>query len=646
MTESQLSTAAPIEHEALSPSDAAAIEFIPAASAFAPHSRQQERWRWTVLLVVFTVSALYQGHLLKRGWVPHDDGSFAHTAERVLAGQLPHRDFDDLYTGGLNYLHALAFRVAGVNLAAMRFALYFFFLLWVPAVFFIATRFASALAAGAITLLAVAWSLPNYSAPVPSWYNLFLATFGIAFLFRYLEANSRWLLAFAGICGGLSVLVKISGLYYVAGVLLFVLFREQRLSSRRPISEHRLYRWTIIPALLLFIGLLAGLIRNNSGLAQAAYFFLPGAVLSVLLILHEVEIRSGSDAERFSNLFGMLLPFTAGVTAPIILFLVPYVLSRSLPVLLNGVFIVPTRRLLWAAMAPPPISSLLAVVPFAALVFVTLYLPKVFGWLTTAAAALGMAVILIGSARDMGMYWLAWRSAYTLLPVAVVIGAAILFKRSPKATTLHDERVMLLLSVTAICALVQFPFSAPIYFCYIAPLVVLCALAIGSYSKNFPKLLAISLMLFYCLFAVMRTTPGFIYSMGVFYVPDYETRVLSLSRAGGIRVHPDEAAEFEHVIPLLQKHSHGDFLYAAPDCPELYFLSGLKNPTRTLVDFLDDPSNRTQRILDSIDQHAINVIAINNHPEFSPWIDAHLRAALVERFPNYEKVGRFQVRWR
>ena len=80
--------------------------------------------------------------------------------------------------------------------------------------------------AGAVTLLAVAWSIPNYSAAMPSWYNLFFATFGLAALLRYIETQKRrWLLA-AGLCGGISCLFKISGLYFVAGALLFLLFRE------------------------------------------------------------------------------------------------------------------------------------------------------------------------------------------------------------------------------------------------------------------------------------------------------------------------------------------------------------------------------------------------------------------------------------
>ncbi len=72
-------------------------------------------------------------------------------------------------------------------------AVFCLFVAWVPVVFYLASSFASPITAGAATLLAVAWSLPNYPTPMPSWYNLFLATFGAAAIFRYLETGrKRW----------------------------------------------------------------------------------------------------------------------------------------------------------------------------------------------------------------------------------------------------------------------------------------------------------------------------------------------------------------------------------------------------------------------------------------------------------------------
>src|SRR5258708_3195531 len=71
--------------------------------------------------LVFTLSALYMAHELRRGWMPSDDGILAESAERVLHGALPHRDYHELYTGLLSYLNAAAFRAFGTNLTSMRY---------------------------------------------------------------------------------------------------------------------------------------------------------------------------------------------------------------------------------------------------------------------------------------------------------------------------------------------------------------------------------------------------------------------------------------------------------------------------------------------------------------------------------------------
>src|SRR5215470_12337808 len=144
-----------------------------------------------VLAVVWLLSLVYMATHLKRVWVPHDEGTLGLSAERVLQGQLPHRDFDD-YTGGLTFLHAAAFRVWGINSGSMRNVLLIFFVAWVPAVFYVASRFSPPVSAGIVTVVAVAWSVPNYPGPMPSWYTLFFATWGVAALLCYLENGSKW----------------------------------------------------------------------------------------------------------------------------------------------------------------------------------------------------------------------------------------------------------------------------------------------------------------------------------------------------------------------------------------------------------------------------------------------------------------------
>jgi len=193
-----------------------------------------------VLLIVWTISIGFMASHLKREWVPHDEGTLGQSAERVLSGELPHRDFDD-YTGGLTFIHALAFHELGINSASLRFVLFAFFIPWVPAIFYVASRFTGIYSAGAVTLVALAWSVPNYPGPMPSWYNLFFATFGAAALLRYVEAGTRRWLFLAGICAGLSFLAKIAAAYFVAGALLFFIFREQEIAceKNRPVGVAR-----------------------------------------------------------------------------------------------------------------------------------------------------------------------------------------------------------------------------------------------------------------------------------------------------------------------------------------------------------------------------------------------------------------------
>src|SRR5207245_7874445 len=175
------------------PVDTSVLQPVSASS-----TRHRNLTSWLVLLLVWASSALYTAKLLKRGWVPHDEGTIGQTAERVLDGQLPHRDFDDPYTGGLSYLNALAFRLLGTNSASPRIVLFLFFLGFVPAMYAIASRFASPLGAGTATLLAVVWSVPNYTASVPSCSNLFFAVLGTAAVLRFIDSGRPRSLFVAG----------------------------------------------------------------------------------------------------------------------------------------------------------------------------------------------------------------------------------------------------------------------------------------------------------------------------------------------------------------------------------------------------------------------------------------------------------------
>jgi hypothetical protein len=127
---------------------------------------------------------------------------------------------------------------------------------------------------------------------------------------------------------------------------------------------------------------------------------------------------------------------------------------------------------------------------------------------------------------------------------------------------------------------------------------------------------------------------------------DEQVFPLRLPRAGNLKVDSYTATEYGALIPFVQRHARSAYIYAAPDCPEVYFLSGLRNPTRTFFDFFDDSTKCTQHILSVIDSHNVNVVVVLTTPSFSPAVSPDLKKMLERWFPYWVNIGRFEVRWK
>jgi hypothetical protein len=615
-----------------------------------------------ILLSVWIAAGAYTGKILMRGWVPHDDGVLAQSAERVLHGQLPHRDFIEVYTGGLSYLYAFAFRVFGVNLGSLRLMMFLFFLAWVPVVYFVAAELAPDWIAGALTLLAVVWSVPNYTAPMPSWYNLFFATFGAAALFAYIRKPFwGWLFA-AGVCGGLSFLVKSVGLYFVAGVLLFLVYREQNDSRRNGTSrkwDSTVYSAFIGVSLFGFLSMVAALIRHQAGASEVFHFLVPQAALSVVLIWGELGTRRSfggeagrstvSSARRFQALFRMATPFLAGTLLPVALFLTLYFRENALPYFFYGVFVLPAKRVLGAFMHPPKPQLLLPALLFASLVFLSYRMSSRIRALIAIAVGVSGVILLVASFRNAAAYAVLWESAQGMLLVLTVGGAALLIyfqsAKSPPGEP-AEQRVMILVSLSAACSLVQFPFAAPIYFCYVAPLMLLAAAAIVAACPRPPRALLASAGTLAFFFAVLVLRPGGLQPLGWQYAMDRQTAMLELPRAGGLRVSPEMEKQYDMVIPLLQEHAGGHTILAAPDCPEIYFLGGFENPTRSMFEMFEEREGYRERIEKLVDENHVKALLLNPSAGFSGSFLGQLRIVADEKFPNSKLVGEFEVRWR
>ena len=604
-------------------------------------------WR-VALLGVLLLAAAYVAWHLGRGWVAHDEGSLAQSAERLMQGELPHRDFDEIYTGGLSVLNAAAFRAFGTTLFSMRIVLFAVFLAWIPAVFYVTSRLVRPVAAAGITLLCVVWTLPNYPAPLPSWYNLFLAVFGLAALFRWLEdRRPRWLVA-AGVSAGLSMLVKVIALYSVAGVLLFLVFQahEQARAARGPATRRAVgYPLFVTVSLLLFSAALLMVIRRQLAAGELLHLVVPGVLVAGLLVRNEWTVPMGESGARFRTLLGLVAPFLAGFALPVAIFVIPYAASGSLGDLFNGVFVLPSRRVGVASYPMLSPWSLLALFPFGLLAVV---LHRTSGRLARAHGAVLIALLaawVVAAGYVPLLYRMVWYAVRSLLPVLVLIGIVVLARVRPvdAARPLLRAQTMLLLAVASVFALVQFPFAVPIYFCYLAPLVVLAAVALWRYAPPVDRLVPGALVAFLIAFAVLRTNTSALFGMGTLHRPYPATAELGLAR-GTLKVPAWEAEMYRLTVSMLLENARGGYTFASPDCPEIYFLSGLRNPTRSLFEFFDEEPDRTPRILAALERHGVTAIVLNRAPTFTKGMPDDLVRALEARYPEATDVGKFQVR--
>src|SRR5689334_10339503 len=56
-----------------------------------------------------------------RMWLPGDDGYYAHIAERVIAGEVLHRDVQALHPGYVYLVDAVALKLFGHSLVSLRY---------------------------------------------------------------------------------------------------------------------------------------------------------------------------------------------------------------------------------------------------------------------------------------------------------------------------------------------------------------------------------------------------------------------------------------------------------------------------------------------------------------------------------------------
>jgi hypothetical protein len=373
------------------------------------------------------------------------------------------------------------------------------------------------------------------------------------------------------------------------------------------------------------------------------HFVAPFAAVIGVLLWEERRNGRGTLWTRAQRSWGVIAPFMAGAVAPLALFLIPYLITGSLGSFFDAVFLAVPRRLAHAERPLPPIGQMVWALPYgAALCAVALGWRR--RWHAVAAGGAALAfIVLLATIDNPESYLALWNSARLLPVFAIAAGCALLVRRSATLTPTARQQSFLLLAALAAMGLVQFPFGAPIYFCYTAPLLILAVLPVARLGAAW---LHLTMLGGYLAFAVVSLNAGYVWNIGVMHQPEYPVvRVAQLNRLR-LRIPQSDADVYVKLVTTIRTLiPAGDYIYATPDCPEVYFLSATRNPTRDLYEFLGPSSPGVTETLNLIDRLGIRLVVINRQPEFSAPMDPALESALESRLPHSEMIGRFLVRW-
>jgi hypothetical protein len=535
----------------------------------------------------------------------------------------------------------MVFRLAGIDLLYPRRLLFAAAVLAQLLVYAILRRYLNPVGAAAGSWLALGWGFPNYFAAVPSWWLLVCALVCAWAFLRFVETGLLRYAAIAGLAAGISILIKQTGLYVLVALAMALLYGGG--NDERATDVWWPGRIVCAGVAIAAVGVAVVIMSARLALADLVYLLLPIAACSRVLLGDDTR-----PAPRQSWRALAAPAIAAGAAAvPLVCFVVPYVLDRQIAALVNGVFILPQRRVQFASMEMPAahwifagLPLLAAVMPVPAFVRAHALSRRHTAWILGAAGTF----LLWKSLSDMTSYQLIWQSARgfaALVPVAI---CGLLL--SCRGRDVAERRVLFALAAfLAWASLVQVPFSAPIYFCYAAPLAVVAGVALAGHSGVLRRPavgVAAAVMLGFALVSMNR---GYVYNLGSFHQPLTETAPLRLQRAS-LSVSRGDALSYRRLTYLIRRHIRDGQLVAGPDTPEVYFLSGRFSPSGSLFDFFADPASADGGLSDMPGLDGATVVVLNHGRQFSPGPSEELAAKVRRMFPRSEGLGPLEVRWR
>lgn len=543
---------------------------------------------------VFNGTVLVYFH--DRFWWPPDEGVYAHTAERMLHGEVLNKDVEEIHTGYIHFIHVTSFAAFGTKLVSMRYPLVIAGFLQSVLMFLIFSR-RNLIVAVLAAVCATTFGVIQFLNPQPSWYCLLFVT-AIAFCLTRLP-DRKWTIPAVGFLVGLIFFFRqITGVFAAMGVLTYLIAEKREEAAGRKALLGR----------ALLILMLAGTVVYLLSASNFSGWILIG--IWPVFVLAETII--GAKTTNKTTL-EVVVKLGAGFVASAVPILIYHLSNGSLTTFFDDTVL---RALDIQQLAYLKMANYLVQQGYAAR---TMFQLKSFQEVVN------------------GIFWL-------VLPLTTVIAGALTVRAFARSRSAAEVGPLPILAVFyALVALFQ---QIPIYFFYMLPLTTgaIFWLWLSAKKRSLLSLggiaLALSAIAIYYQAGqpVTRSLAGIIRGDRVALVP-----ATTIERAG-LWVEPESLRTYTRLISVIQANSQpNETIFVLPYNPELYFLAERRNPFRfwnTAVGIR--PGAEEQRVMNVLRNTPPRLIVIaprdrNNTPT-SEAIIAYVRQnySLIQSIEQFE----------
>ena len=553
---------------------------------------------WLALLFVSVFNAVVLVYFHDRFWWPPDEGVYAHTAERMLNGEVLNKDVEEIHTGYIHFIHVASFAAFGTRLVSMRYPLVIVGFLQSLLMFLIfAPR--NLLVAVVVAVCATAFGVIQFLNPQPSWYCLLFVT-AIAFCLTRMRDRKWTILAVGFLIGLIFFFRQITGVFAAMGVLFYLLTER----TDEALGEHTAVARGLIALMLL--GTVVYLIATSNGSGWVLIGIWP------VFLLGESVLRHAKTPNKTS--LEIVAKLGIGFFASAVPIVVYHLANRSLSTFVDDTVF---RALDIQQLAYLKLANFVAQQGYAAR---TLFQFRSFQEVVN------------------GFFWL-------VLPLTTIIAGAVAVKRFAKSRSSTDVGPLPILAVFyALVALFQ---QIPIYFFYMFPMTIgaLFWLSLNAKRRTVVTMVCIGLAFSAIAFRyqaaqpVTRSLAGIIRGDRVAFVP-----ADTIKRAG-LWVEPQSLETYTALINAIQADSQpNETIFVLPYNSELYFLAERRNPFRfwnTAVGIR--PGAEEQHVMNVLRNTPPRVLVIapgdRNNTTTSEAITAYAR----EHYSLVQTIGNFEI---